>query len=208
MALNDIKVPKENASGTFDEVVLTPAQIGAVSTSDSRLSDSRTPTPHTHTAADIDSESADAGYVLTADGEGGASWQSGAVDAVQSISGVNEVTLDAALYNTFVVEVSEPTVFSFENFPTGRSINVYLDAAHSGAILHTFPIETHFAELGNNNTVYTFEGYTTRVLVQNIGSRIMTFSEILPMAGSPYYYYYGGGDEDGGVIGLELLMEL
>jgi hypothetical protein len=43
MALNDIKVPKENASGTFDEVVLTPAQIGAVSTSDSRLTDSRTP---------------------------------------------------------------------------------------------------------------------------------------------------------------------
>jgi hypothetical protein len=48
MALNDIKVPKENASGTFDEVVLTPAQIGAVSTSDSRLTDSRTPTSHAH----------------------------------------------------------------------------------------------------------------------------------------------------------------
>jgi hypothetical protein len=43
--------------------------------SDPRLSDARTPTPHTHTAADIDSESADAGYVLTADGDGGASWE-------------------------------------------------------------------------------------------------------------------------------------
>jgi hypothetical protein len=43
MALNDIKVPKENSGGTFDEVTLTPAQIGAVSTSDSRLTDSRTP---------------------------------------------------------------------------------------------------------------------------------------------------------------------
>jgi hypothetical protein len=31
MALNDIKVPKENASGTFDEVVLTPSDIGAQS---------------------------------------------------------------------------------------------------------------------------------------------------------------------------------
>jgi hypothetical protein len=29
MALNDIKVAKENSGGTFDEVVLTPAQIGA-----------------------------------------------------------------------------------------------------------------------------------------------------------------------------------
>jgi trimeric autotransporter adhesin len=56
MALNDIKVPKENASGTFDEVVLTGTQIGlekpatgnASSTqvvlgNDTRLSDARTP---------------------------------------------------------------------------------------------------------------------------------------------------------------------
>jgi hypothetical protein len=48
MALNDIIVPKENSSGKFDEVVLTAGQIGAVSTSDSRLTDSRTPTSHTH----------------------------------------------------------------------------------------------------------------------------------------------------------------
>ena len=56
MALNDIKVPKENSGGTFDEVVLTGAQIGlekpatgnASSTqvvlgNDTRLSDARTP---------------------------------------------------------------------------------------------------------------------------------------------------------------------
>ena len=56
MALNDIIVPKENASATFDEVVLTGAQIGlekpatgnASSTqvvlgNDTRLSDARTP---------------------------------------------------------------------------------------------------------------------------------------------------------------------
>ena len=56
MAQNDIKVPKENASGTFDEVVLTGTQIGlekpatgnASSTqvvlgNDTRLSDARTP---------------------------------------------------------------------------------------------------------------------------------------------------------------------
>lgn len=33
------------------------------------------PEAHTHTAADIDSESAADGYVLTADGEGGAAWE-------------------------------------------------------------------------------------------------------------------------------------
>ena len=59
MALNDIKVPRENASGTFDEVVLTGTQIGlekpatgnASSTqvvlgNDTRLSDSRSPSAH------------------------------------------------------------------------------------------------------------------------------------------------------------------
>ena len=59
MALNDIVVPKENSGGTFDEVVLTGAQIGlekpatgnASSTqvvlgNDTRLSDSRSPSAH------------------------------------------------------------------------------------------------------------------------------------------------------------------
>jgi hypothetical protein len=48
MAVNDIKVPKENAEGTFNEVALAPADIGAVATSDSRLTDARTPLSHTH----------------------------------------------------------------------------------------------------------------------------------------------------------------
>ena len=43
MALNDIKVPKENAQGTFNEIALAPADIGAVASNDSRLTDARTP---------------------------------------------------------------------------------------------------------------------------------------------------------------------
>ena len=43
MALNDIKVPKENAQGTFNEIALAPADIGAA------------PASHTHAAADITS---------------------------------------------------------------------------------------------------------------------------------------------------------
>jgi hypothetical protein len=82
---------------------------------------------------------------------------------------------------------------------------VYLDANHSGQILHTFPVETYFAELGDNNTIYSFEGYTTRVMLQNIGSRVMNFSEIIPLAGS-YYYYYGSGGGEG--IGLDIIDEL
>jgi len=48
MALNDIKAPKENAQGTFDEIALAPADIGAVASNDARLTDARTPLSHTH----------------------------------------------------------------------------------------------------------------------------------------------------------------
>jgi hypothetical protein len=48
MALNDILVPRENALGKFDERVLTAADIGAVASTDARLTDARTPTSHTH----------------------------------------------------------------------------------------------------------------------------------------------------------------
>jgi hypothetical protein len=75
MALNDIIVPKENAQGDFAETVLTPAQIGAVSTSDSRLSDSRTPTAHTHELASLSSTGAGADDILASDGDGTASWR-------------------------------------------------------------------------------------------------------------------------------------
>lgn len=60
-------------------------QAGATGVSYGDLDDvpgTFTPSPHGHAAGDIDSESATAGYVLTADGDGGASW--GAVDALPS----------------------------------------------------------------------------------------------------------------------------
>lgn len=69
MAVNDIKVPKENAQGTFDETVLTGSLIGlekpasgnASSTqvvlgNDSRLSDSRQPLSHAASHASTGSD--------------------------------------------------------------------------------------------------------------------------------------------------------
>jgi len=129
-------------------------------------------------------------------------------DAVQIISGESQIVLDAALYNTFVIEVTEPLEVTYDNFPAGRSINIYLEAAHSGNLLHSFPVETYFAELGIDNTVYSFAGHTTRLLLQNIGSKVMNFGEVVPTNGDPYYglgYAYPYGD---GGIGDELLEEL
>jgi hypothetical protein len=68
--------PVQSVAGRTGAITLAVADVsGAVADTDARLSDSRDPNAHTHTAADIDSEEADAGYVLTADGAGGASWE-------------------------------------------------------------------------------------------------------------------------------------
>lgn len=132
MALNDIKVPKENAQGTFDEVVLTPSEIAAVPTSrsisagtgltgggdltdnrtlsvsfgssagtacegnDARLSDSRTPTAHTHELTALAATGATNGHVLTANGSGGVTFAAasgggvtGAASSASDVLGVS-----------------------------------------------------------------------------------------------------------------------
>jgi hypothetical protein len=53
--------------------IVTDATL--IDTTDSRLSDARTPTAHTHTASDIDAEASADGYVLTSDGAGNAAWE-------------------------------------------------------------------------------------------------------------------------------------
>jgi hypothetical protein len=133
-------------------------------------------------------------------GPQGPAGSGGGIEAVQTFTGGNTIELNCSEYNVFVCRVDQPVTFTFANFPAGRSINVYLEALHQGNVLHTFPVETYFAELGTNNSVYSFEGYVTRLLLQNTGDRIFNFGEIISLGS---YYYYGG---DG--IGTELLDEL
>lgn len=117
----------------------------------------------------------DAGKFLRADG----TWQTVSINgSVQYIQNSNNITLDVSTYDTFVVTVTEATTFSYSNFSEGKMINIYLVADHAGHIQHTFPDNTTFSELGDANTIYSFENYTTRILLQNIGDEIINFSSI------------------------------
>jgi len=100
------------------------------------------------------------------------------IGSVQHIENSNNIVLDMSTYDTFRVTVTEPTTFTYENFKEGQSINIYLVAAHNGHVQHTFPTDTTFAELGDANTIYSFENYTTRILLQKIGEEVINFSSI------------------------------
>lgn len=117
----------------------------------------------------------DANKFLRADG----TWQTVQnIGAIQYIENSTEVELDCETYDTFVVTVVDPVTFTYANFQEGKSINVYLVAAHNGHVQHTFPTNTTFAELGDANTIYSFENYTTRILLQKIGEEVINFSSI------------------------------
>jgi hypothetical protein len=100
------------------------------------------------------------------------------VGRIQYIQNSTNVTLNCETYDTFVVQVSEPTAFTYANFQEGQSINIYLVSDHNGHVQHTFPTNTTFAELGDANIIYSFENYTTRILLQKIGEEIINFSSI------------------------------
>lgn len=100
------------------------------------LADSQTPLSHTHTASDVDSEAATDGYVLTADGVGGAAWEEivagiggtvGTVDGtISRADGVGGATLQGS--GLFIGDGTVAAMLQFggtsSTFPGLRYINV------------------------------------------------------------------------------------
>lgn len=129
------------------------------------------------------------------------------VSNIQYIVGEPVINLNVSQYDTFVIGVTGSTTVTYSNFVAGKSINVYLSALHTGMVPHTFPENTIFAELGDGNIINSFEGYTTRILLQNIGNFVINFSSITK---NPSSESGGGGSgsDGGGVtgVGLDLLL--
>lgn len=82
--LSDARTPVAHSHAQSDVTGLADALAakadtddlaGLVTDDDPRLTDARTPTSHSHTAATINSGGATNGQALTADGDGGATWQ-------------------------------------------------------------------------------------------------------------------------------------
>jgi hypothetical protein len=143
---------------------------------------------------------------------GDGTWQNVSVaSTVQYLQTSPTINLDIQEYDTFVINVTDSITFTYSNFPVGKSINVYLSANHNSYIPHTFPENTKFSELGDDNTIYSFNNYTTRILLQNIGPFVINFSSIVknvsggtgPTPPPPPPYYYNNDGQLG--IGIDLL---
>ena len=118
---------------------------------------------------------------------------------IQYIENSNDITLDVSNYSTFVVNLTESATFAYSGFENGKSINVYLVANHTGHLPHIFPPNTVFAELGDENIIYSFEDYTTRILLQDIGNYVYNFSSV---AKTPFMPYVTNNDSDDGGVGI------
>jgi hypothetical protein len=136
---------------------------------------------------------------------GDGTWQNVSVaSTVQYLQTSPTINLDIQEYDTFVIVVTGSITFTYSNFPLGKSVNVYLSANHNSYIPHTFPENTKFSELGDDNIIYSFNNYTTRILLQNLGPVVINFSSITKNMPDelPPPYYYGNGVLG---VGLDLI---
>jgi hypothetical protein len=137
---------------------------------------------------------------------GDGTWADPTISTIQYIENQNNVTLDIKNYDTFLIKAADSLTVFYANFAIGKNINVYLIADHQGHVAHTFPSNTVFAELGDENIIYSFEGYTTRILLQNIGDNVINFSSVSVTPPSNYFYNYNNQGVVG--IGINLIDEL
>jgi len=120
---------------------------------------------------------------------GDGTWSDPTVSAIQFINGNGNVVLDIENYDTFCINTDVSNNFIYSGFEVGKSINVYISGSNTGYLPHAFPNNTVFSELGDGNIIYSFSGYATRILLQNIGGNVINFSSIVPVTASAPYYY-------------------
>mgnify|MGYP001073519853 CR=1 FL=1 len=139
---------------TLAELNAIVSDATIVETTDSRLSDARTPTSHTHTAGDIDAEASTDGYVLTSDGAGNAAWE-----ASTGGSGHDPVTVTDSAEIDFTLTGQDITASliasSIDETKLDASTNASLDLADSASQpghTHTASDVTDFDTEVSNNT--------------------------------------------------------
>jgi len=134
--------------------VVTDATL--IDTTDSRLSDARTPTAHTHTASDIDAEASTDGYVLTSDGAGNAAWEAstgGGGGGHDPVTVTDSAEIDFTLTGQDIT--ASLIASSIDETKLDASTNASLDLADSASQpghTHTASDVTDFDTEVSNNT--------------------------------------------------------
>jgi len=102
------------------------------------------------------------------------------IENVKNLSD-SELSLDLNQFTIYTKRVSSENVFTYNNFVSGRTLTVYLSASHSGVVGHYFPVKTYFGSNGTSNIVYTFSGFATKVIIQNVGDYFMGSTFLIPI---------------------------
>jgi hypothetical protein len=92
-----------------------------------------------------------------------------------------ESTLDVKNYTSFVKKVTSSNNFLFSNFLSGQTITIYLSADHQFYERHYFPFTTFLNKAGEGNIAFTFEGYATKVVLQNVGNSYIGTANVIPI---------------------------
>ena len=137
-----------------------------------------------------------------------ASWVAGG-DSILTIKFLSnpETFLELSANNTFIKTVTGSNTFTFSNFTSGKTLTLFLTANHTQPIRHYFPQPTYFDQLGEGNTVYTFNDNVTKITIQNIGTQYIGTATLIPLTTAQYIAPTGDSVLLDGVLGYLLLED-
>ena len=102
------------------------------------------------------------------------------IEKVKNLSD-NEYSLDLNQFTIYTKSVTGENVLTYSNFVSGRTLTIYLSASHDGVVGHYFPINTYFGSNGTSNIVYTFSGFCTKAIIQNVGNYFLGTTFLIPI---------------------------
>jgi hypothetical protein len=113
-------------------------------------------------------------------------WSTSNVVTSFPLSSNNARIIDVSKGNIFFKAVNVAEYYSYSNFTTGKTIVFYLSAGEPlygnwDDLLHQFPINTYFNNVGESNYVLTIKGKVTKITLSNINNSYYGSTELFDL---------------------------
>jgi hypothetical protein len=92
-----------------------------------------------------------------------------------------QINLNTNAFTTFTKRVTASNTFTYTGFTSGKTITVYLTAGHTDYVRHYFPSFTFINKAGEGNVVFTFDGYITKLTLQNTGTQVIGTTNLISL---------------------------
>jgi len=102
------------------------------------------------------------------------------------LSSNNAQIIDVSKGDVFFQTVDSGNLYSYVNFVTGKTIAIYLSGKKSiytanADILHQFPLNTYFNNVGESNYLLTIDGRITKATITNINNTYYGSTELFDL---------------------------